>query len=491
MVIGFVRKLLSKFPYVKKALKFILSPYDGLLHQKELSRYGAWLEDERQESVNKLRQFDYNPLISIITPTYNTPEKYFHEMVRSVISQQYQNWELVIVDDASTQPDIRELIKKYAEKDRRIKYKFLEKNHHIAGATNEAIVIASGEFISLFDHDDVIYPNTLIEIVAALNKNNSIDFIYTDEDKIIDEKGTRGDPYFKPDWNPDFLYSVNYITHFTTIRRALLVKAGFEDGAYNGAQDWELFFRVTRSIQQERIHHIPKVLYSWRVHNQSTAKSMDSKPYVIKAQGSAIQTDLNNKKYNNYTLNQDELYPGQWQLSFMQKEHKKLSILVTGDQDVAAYQYLKNYSDTIEVLHEKNFNTQDVLSKVNGEYLLIIDRQIKSKDFTWMSTMVGDASRTEIGFVVARHSSKQGVYENMHTLLGESITELVQQMGRKTLTEHYYRTTRYNIPSVPQGSVAMVEVIKLKNVYKNSLSDASRAVANKGYRNLYNPYVKV
>jgi glycosyltransferase involved in cell wall biosynthesis len=230
-------------------------------------------------------------------PTYNTKPEFFVEMVESVLAQAYQNWELVLVDDASPNANIRQMIEDHAAKDSRIKYKFLKKNHHIAGATNEGFKIVHGEFVSLLDHDDILWPNALYEIAKALNSQPNLDLIYSDEDKVSHNGQRHRDPFLKPDWNSDLLLSMNYITHFTTIRKKIIDKIGGESGEFNGAQDWELFLRATEATTGERIFHIPKILYSWRIHDESTAKSFSAKSYVIDSQSKLLKAALARRGY--------------------------------------------------------------------------------------------------------------------------------------------------------------------------------------------------
>lgn len=274
-------------------------------------KYNTWVS-QNFEAESCPADLSYKPLISVIVPTYNTDPEYFGAMVRSVISQTYDNWELILVDDFSPNSQTRELIRAAAKKDLRIRYKFLKSNHRIAAATNEGIKMARGEFVSLFDHDDILWPSALCEIAKALNVNKELNLIYTDEDKIMDGKHT--DPLIKPDWNDELLRNANYITHFTTIRKSVLDKFGYEDSVYDGAQDWELFLRITRRVDPATIYHIAKVLYSWRIHDDSTAKSLSAKPYVIRAQQKALVDDLLARGYEltNFTVLQHPKYTGQW-----------------------------------------------------------------------------------------------------------------------------------------------------------------------------------
>ena len=190
-------------------------------------------------------------------------------------------------------PYIKKVLEEYANQDSRIKVKFLKENKGIAGNSNEALSLATGEFVGFPDHDDELSPNALYEVINLLNRNRDLDFIYTDEDKIT-VKGKHTFPHFKPDWAPDTLYSYNYITHFSVIRKNLIdTVGGFREG-YDGSQDYDLFLRVTEITS--KIVHIPKVLYHWRMIPQSAASSSSAKPYAHIAAKKAIKDSLNRIK---------------------------------------------------------------------------------------------------------------------------------------------------------------------------------------------------
>ena len=280
-----------------------------------------WLDDERSLA----KKLAYKPLISIVVPTYNTSPDFFNEMLESVKSQTYTKWELIFIDDASPDGTVRKLIQEASQNNDKIKHKFLKKNQHIAGATNEGFKIAKGEFVSLLDHDDLLHPSALFEVAKALNRNQSLDFIYTDEDKI-NENNMHVDPFIKPDWNQEFLYSVNYITHFTTIRKAVIDQIGGERGEYNGAQDWDLFLRATRILKPENIYHIPKILYSWRVHDASTAKNLDTKPYVFEVQRKLLKNHFQGSGLTNdqFSIQENPYMQGAWIVSYEGQETKNL-----------------------------------------------------------------------------------------------------------------------------------------------------------------------
>lgn len=286
---------------IKKIIKFTLFALDNIL-------YFFWRLFNYVQSDNG-DSYQYCPLISIVVPVYNTNHGFLRTMIESVKKQRYSNWELLLVDDDSLDEDVRTIIEEYSKKDKRIKYKFLTKNHHIAGATNIGFDSAKGEYIGLLDHDDVLYKNALIEIVKIINQNPEVKFIYTDEDKVIGKKRTQ--PFFKPSWNLSLLHCVNYITHFSVIKKETLDKVGYEDGDYNGAQDWELFLRVGRNVSDEEIVHIPLILYGWRMHSLSTSVKMDVKPYVLDAQIKAVEQDLKLRGLKNVSVERDKKYSGQ------------------------------------------------------------------------------------------------------------------------------------------------------------------------------------
>lgn len=216
------------------------------------------------------------PLISVVMPVFNTPEPWLTRAIESVRSQTYEKWELCIADDASTASHISPLLARFAALDPRIKFIHRETNGHISAASNSALALATGEFVALLDHDDEFAPHALAEIAFALSENPSIDFLYTDEDKI-DTRGRRFSPYFKPDWNPDLLFGQNYTCHLSVFRTSRLREIGGWRIGYEGSQDWDLTLRFAAGLEPSRIHHIPEVLYHWRAIPGSTALSLSEK----------------------------------------------------------------------------------------------------------------------------------------------------------------------------------------------------------------------
>ncbi|MFZ3117841.1 MAG: glycosyltransferase family 2 protein [Variovorax sp.] len=219
------------------------------------------------------------PLISIVMPTYNPNPVWLEEAIESVQSQIYPFWELCIADDASPDSRCRKILNRFAALDERIKVVFRDKNGHISAASNSALGLATGQWVALMDHDDVLPEHALFWVADAINVHPDARLIYSDEDKI-DADGVRTGPYFKPDWNLDLFYSQNMFSHLGVFETALLREVGGFRPGFEGAQDYDLVLRCLERVRSDQIRHIPKVLYHWRVHADSTANTKDAKPYA-------------------------------------------------------------------------------------------------------------------------------------------------------------------------------------------------------------------
>ena len=293
--IKFYIKKYGFFKTIKKCIKvFIYRLVRFIKNEKELQYgdYGGWirhneLSDSDLKSQMKVK-FEYMPKISVIVPMFNTKEKFFKELVKCMKDQTYSNWELCLADGS---PKQNENLKKYIDDDR-IKYKYLNKNLGIAGNSNAALEMATGDYVALLDHDDLLADYALFFMVEAVNNHKDAKFFYSDEDKI-DESGNRYDAYFKPDFAPDTLRCQNYICHFSMFKKELIDELkGFKEN-YDGAQDYDIFLRMSEVTNASEIIHVPRILYHWRVHNESTAK-LDShaKNYAFEAGKKAIEDHL-------------------------------------------------------------------------------------------------------------------------------------------------------------------------------------------------------
>jgi GT2 family glycosyltransferase len=254
-------------------------PYEDWLKGHEATK--EELEQQRNHS------FEYAPKVSLLVPTYNTPIIFLREMIESVIEQTYPNWELCIGEGSGGNKELERVIEEYCQKDSRIKCKILDKNYGISGNTNAALSLATGDYVTLFDHDDLLTPNALYEVVKSLQDVRH-DIIYTDEDKVTSDLATYFDPHFKPAWSPDLFRSHNYICHLFTVKRSIIEEVGGFRSEYDGSQDYDVMFRCIE--KSESIEHIPKILYHWRIHKNSMAGNPESKMYCYEAGRKAIQS---------------------------------------------------------------------------------------------------------------------------------------------------------------------------------------------------------
>jgi glycosyltransferase involved in cell wall biosynthesis len=256
--------------------------------------YSRWVEmfdtidDPTRASIRThLLQLQDQPLVSILLPVYNPPAPYLRAAIESVIDQIYENWELCIADDASTEPYVTEILARYADRDSRIKVTTRSENGHISAASNTALEMATGMWIAPLDHDDLLAEHALALAMMAWHEHQDAGVIYSDEDKI-DDQGLRQLPYFKPDFDPLLLIGQNYLTHLLFLRRDLVTAAGGYRLGYEGSQDWDLILRVTECLEPSRVVHVPHVLYHWRIHEKSTASLVSAKPYAVEAGQRAI-----------------------------------------------------------------------------------------------------------------------------------------------------------------------------------------------------------
>lgn len=260
--------------------------------------YSAWIErfdtldaQSRWQITEHIRTWDSHPLISIIMPVFDPPLDFLRAAIESVRYQLYPHWELCIADDASTNPDVRLYLEQLQLNDPQVKVVFREHNGHICAASNSAIELATGDYLALMDHDDLITEHALYWVARTIVENPSVGLIYSDEDKI-DLNGKRSSAYFKPDWNEFLFRSQNMICHLGVYRRDVVERAGGFRPGFEGAQDYDLAMRCVEQLEPAQIIHIPRVLYHWRIHEGSTAKGGDQKPYAAEAGLKALNEHL-------------------------------------------------------------------------------------------------------------------------------------------------------------------------------------------------------
>ena len=271
----------------RKLVDFYREKKNNVITYESWYRKNCATKDELKKQRNENFSIDA-PKFSVLVPLYNTPLNFLDEMIESVIKQTYGNWELCLADgsDEAHIQEVYQEVKKYQKKDARIKYKKLESNEGISGNTNEALKMATGDFIALFDHDDLLTEDALYNFAKAILDNKDVDCIYSDEDKIDSDTGKLFDPHFKPDYNIDMLCSVNYICHLFAVRKELTDKYGGFRKEYDGSQDHDFILRMTE--KSRNTVHIPKILYHWRSHANSTSENPESKMYAFESGKRAI-----------------------------------------------------------------------------------------------------------------------------------------------------------------------------------------------------------
>jgi GT2 family glycosyltransferase len=250
----------------------------------------TWSDLNRMRAGN--RAWTNRPLVSIVMPTFNSQPEWLRPAFESVLGQVYENWELCIADDASTEPRVAEMLAEFAATDSRVKVVIRAQNGGIAAASASALELASGEFIGLLDHDDLLRPHALHSVVERLQGTDEVDLVYSDEDQLLQD-GRFGNPFFKPDWSPDFLLSVNYICHFLVLRRELVERTGGFRPGFDGAQDLDLLLRTTELARE--IVHVPDVLYAWRQVPGSVALAGDAKMYAYESGTRAVAEALHRR----------------------------------------------------------------------------------------------------------------------------------------------------------------------------------------------------
>ena len=285
-----------------RGLRFVrrhgmLSLYRKVKERRDRNRaerdYESWLlaqlPGEEETKRQRETEFAFAPLVSILVPAYETPEPFLRQLMDSVLNQSYGRLELCIAD-GSPSDRVERIAQGYARRDSRVRYRKLSENLGISGNTNAALELASGEYVGLLDHDDLLLPGALFEIVRALNDGEPADAVYTDEDKLDPERNRHFQPHFKPDFNPEYLRSNNYICHFFLVKREIALEAGGFREEFDGAQDHDFILRCTENAR--RVVHVPKILYSWRCHAASTAANPESKLYAYEAGKRAVAAHL-------------------------------------------------------------------------------------------------------------------------------------------------------------------------------------------------------
>ncbi len=459
-----------KSDYAKRGYRYAKNYGVGKLYFKARERlernsleknYQDWMFAERpsvrEKELQRGHRFSYSPLISVVVPLYRTPEMFLREMVESVLGQTYGNLELCLVDGSGSD-SLESVLNGYINQDSRIRYKRLPENLGISGNTNEALRMATGEYIAMLDHDDVLEEHALFEVVELLQNQPELDLIYTDEDKMSPDSGTFFQPHFKPDYNPELLRSNNYICHFLVVRRELAERAGGFREDFDGAQDYDFILRCVE--QTEAIGHIPRILYHWRCSEGSTAGDQGNKSYAAEAGKRALEAHLERCGEEARVDCLDN--PGFYRIHYTLVSVPKVCIVVLGAPDTGKLKkflkaisrrrtytnfemlmlldmpkknrvvlnFIKEYRQIpIKVVYctgacNKSVTFTSLAEKLESEYLLFLDSRIGTISSDYMELLLGSVQRAGVGAAGGR------VYDsNLRLRYGARIIGLKGQAG--------------------------------------------------------------
>lgn len=509
--------------------------------EKEAKKLHGTASFPSPEEAQKQRdaKFERMVKISILVPLYNTPMNFLNEMIDSVRNQTYQNWELCLADGSDAEhAEVGARCKEYAASDSRIVYQKLEKNEGIAGNTNQCYKLATGEYIGLFDHDDILHPSVLYEYVKVINEQGA-DYIYCDETTFkgdsIDNMITL---HFKPDFSIDNLRANNYICHFSVFARELLEGTELFRSGFDGSQDHDMILRLTSNAR--KIVHVPKLMYYWRSHKASVASDISAKPYAIAAAKGAVADHLTRNGYKNFEIKSTRAFETIFEIKYEILREDKISILIpnkdhaddlkrcidsikerstydnyeviiiennsTEDATFAYYKTMENQEKIKVVTYEGEFN----YSKINnfgakyatGEYLLLLNNDTQVITMNWLEAMLMYAQRPDVGAVGAK------LYYGDHTIQHAGI---VLGLGAHRTAGHtHYKINHDNLGymgrlcyaqnvSAVTGACLMVrrslfeELGGLDESFKIALNDVDFCLRlrERGYLNVFTPFAEL
>ena len=529
---GSIRGVLAKLDYKK-------------IERKAMARYGTEsFPDEARAKEERETVFDRMIKISILVPLYNTPEPFLRDMITSVLNQTYQNWELCLADGSDAEhEEVGRICREYLEKDSRIVYQKLLKNEGISGNTNECLKLATGEYIGLFDHDDILHPSTLYEYVKAVNEQDA-DYIYCDETTFkngdINKMLTM---HFKPDYAVDNLRDNNYICHFSVFAKRLLEGEELFRSRFDGSQDHDMILRMTD--RAKHIVHIPKLLYYWRCHEGSVASGIDAKPYVVAAAKGAVADHLKRHGFTHFQITSTRAFETIFKIryeiigdpmisivipnkdhaadlkrcitSILEKstyENYEIVVVENGSETKEIFEYytsLKEYDNIRVVSYEKpegqnGFNYSAVnnfgVKQTKGDYILLLNNDTEVITVNWMEELLMYAQRKDVGAAGAK------LYYGNKTIQHAGV---VLQLGaHRTAGHSHYGQSRENLGymgrlcyaqnvSAVTGACLLVkkslfeEVGGLDESFAISLNDVDFCLKlrEKGLLNVFTPFAEL
>ena len=455
--------------YVEKGIRYWKSQGAAALAEKVVTKvknvrqgppsYQKWirhhLPDRNELEKQKKTSFGYRPKLSFVVPLYKTPEKYLRRLTESFQEQTYSNWELCFSDGSGAQSPLTELLKELTAKDNRIKYVSHEEPLQISENTNSAIEIATGDFIAFADHDDELTPNALFECVKAINEKPQTLVIYTDEDKMSMDGHKFFQPHFKPDYNPDLLCAVNYICHLFVVSRKVIEKVGGLRSEFDGAQDYDFVLRCVEAVKDEEICHIPKILYHWRCHEDSTAENPESKLYAFEAGRRAVQAHYERTGIPAEVFKGE--YLGLYRTKFIRDHDPLISIIIPNKDHIddlkrcmesieqkstyKNYEYIiveNNSTDSATFEYYKKLEAENPkvrmvywdgvfnYSAINnygasfakGEYLLLLNNDTEIINPDCLEELLGYCMRKDVGAVGARLYYEDDTIQHAGVVIG-------------------------------------------------------------------------
>ncbi|HEY7338569.1 MAG TPA: glycosyltransferase [Bryobacteraceae bacterium] len=377
--------------------------------------YSDWLSSREpglfwpvEQIPSRLGELRERPTISILLPTFNTPPYYLHRCVQSVLNQHYPFWQLCMADDGSTGAETLAHLRRLAASDNRIALDLRPASGGTSAASNSALRMASGEYVVLLDHDDELHPSALLEMVRCLNGSQEAELIYSDEDKIDDE-GRRFAPAFKPPFDPNLILAFNYMGHLVCMRRTVLEQVqGFRPEC-DGSQDWDVLLRVIEQIGPKRIQHVPKPLYHWRSHANSTAMSLGAKPHVFRAWQRVLEDHVARAGMSAHA--RQGLFPGSMQVRSNRRKDSVCAVVYRSSDGVyqrSAIQRTGNSGLRLYELVFSRLHPAETLSLgpplltvggLEGDVVVFLNAPFESLNHRFFDELVAYAEREDCGIV--------------------------------------------------------------------------------------------
>lgn len=515
---------------IRKIIRKMQGKKDTVSYEDFLKKYGV-----KEEELARQRQevFENGPCFSIAVPLYQTKEKYLREMIESVQAQTYTNWELCLADGSGREHSLQPVVGEYIAKDKRIKYCLLDSNEGIAGNTNEALKMADGDFVVLTDHDDLLSPEALYQCAKAVQKEPQTDVIYSDEDKV-DMSGKKFfEPHFKSDYNIDLLCTMNYICHLFVVRKDVMERAGLFESCYDGAQDHDFILRCTEKA--EHIVHIPKVLYHWRCHAQSTSENPESKLYAFENGCKAVKAHYDRIGIP-AEVEQGPFY-GMYRTHYLWKEQPLVSILIpnkdhvtdlkkcmdsieekstyrnfefiivennsTEEETFAYYKEIEKRDNVRVLYYKEDFNYSRInnfgAKEANGEYVLLLNNDTEMIEPDSIKEMLDVCMRPDVGIVGAKLIFEDNTIQHAGVIIGFGGVAGHAFIGQDRDDNGYFsRIISVQDLSAVTAACLMVrrsvfdEVEGLNEEFKVAFNDIDFClkVRKAGYLVVYNPYAQ-